>query len=163
MLTMIAAVTRDNALGRDGDMIFHISADLKRFKSLTMGHPLIMGRRTFESFPNGPLPGRRNIVITRSSDFSHEGAESFASLESALSAAGDDAMVIGGGMVYAQAMPLADRLEITEIDALSDGADTFFPAIDPKEWKKESESEWMDDARSGIRFRYVTYIRTIKR
>lgn len=156
---MIAAVTRDNALGRGGDMIFHISSDLKRFKALTMGHPLIMGRRTFESFPNGPLPGRRNIVISRNSNFCHKGAEIFPSLESAISAAGEDAMVIGGGTIYEQAMPFADRLEITEIDAVADDADTFFPAIDCTEWKKESESEWMKDERSGVRFRYATYIR----
>ena len=77
MITIIAAITTDRALGRGGDMLYHISADLKRFKAITMGHPIIMGRKTFESFPSGPLPGRRNLVVTRNQEFSHPGIETF--------------------------------------------------------------------------------------
>lgn len=163
-MTIIAAITRDRALGRGGDMIYRISADLKRFKQLTMGRPIVMGRRTFESFPAGPLPGRRNIVISRSAapDIPSPPAgatiEWHPSLEAALEAAGPGAMVIGGGQVYAQAMPLADRLEITEIDAGAPDADTYFPAIAP-EWQLIESSPWQTDPRTGVNFRYKTYSR----
>ncbi|MDE7375420.1 MAG: dihydrofolate reductase, partial [Muribaculaceae bacterium] len=113
MITIIAAITRDHALGRGGDMIYHISADLKRFKQITMGHPVVMGRRTYESLPRGPLPGRRNLVITSNplSITLPEGAvlapdttlETYPTLAAALEAAGPDPMIIGGGQVYAQA------------------------------------------------------------
>ncbi len=161
MITIIAAITHDGALGKDGDMLYHISADLKRFKSLTMGHPIIMGRRTFESFPNGPLPGRRNLVVTRDPAYSHPGIETYMSLEEAIAAAGQDAYVIGGGQIYSQAMHLADSLEITEIDASGRdaGADTFFPEISPDSWKIASESESFTDLRSGASYRFITYIR----
>ncbi len=158
MITMIAAVARDGALGRDGDMLYHISDDLKRFKQLTMGHPLVMGRKTFESFPKGPLPGRRNCVVTRDAGYAREGIETYGSLEAALEAA-PEAMVIGGGQIYAQAMPMAGRLLITEIDADGTGADTYFPAIDPAEWEAADVGEWHVDARTGVRYRYVSYRR----
>lgn len=141
-------------------MIYHIPADLRRFKSLTMGHPLVMGRRTLESFPKGPLPGRRNIVITRNSEYSPVGVEVCASLEDAMAACGDsEPMIIGGGQVYAQAMPLATTLLITEIDAEAPDADTHFPAINPEEWQLADQGEWLADDRSGVRFRYLTYQR----
>lgn len=158
-MTIIAAITKDHALGRGGDMIYHISADLRRFKQLTMGHPLVMGRRTFESFPNGPLPGRRNIVVTRDAAYARDGIEVCASLDDALAAAGAAAMVIGGGQVYAQAMPLADNLEITEIDADAPDADTHFPAIDPALWRQTAAGDWQTDPHTGVRFRYLTYAR----
>lgn len=160
MITLIAAITRDRALGKGGDMIFHISADLRRFKKLTTGHPLVMGRRTFESFPNGPLPGRRNLVVTRDDTYRSEGIETFSSLEDALAACEDvGPMVIGGGQVYAQAIPLADRLLITEIDADVPDADTFFPEISQDEWEITETSEPMTDPGSGVSFRYLTYTR----
>lgn len=164
MITIIAATTRDGALGKDGDMLYHISADLKRFKSLTMGHPIIMGRKTFESFPNGPLPGRRNLVVTRDSTYTHPGIETYPSLQQAIEAAGEETYIIGGGQIYSQAMPLADRLEITEIDANGKdaGADTFFPKIDPVRWMITSESEPITDPRSGASFRFITYRRRMK-
>lgn len=137
-------------------MLYHISEDLKRFKSITMGHPLVMGRKTFESFPKGPLPGRRNCVVTRNAAYKREGIETFPSLEAALEAA-PDAMIIGGGEIYRQAMPLADKLEITEIDAVAPDADTFFPAIDANVWKIISVGDWRVDPRSGVRYRFVSY------
>lgn len=163
MITLIAAITRDGALGKDGDMLYHISADLKRFKSITMGHPIIMGRRTFESFPNGPLPGRRNLVVTRNPGYTHPGVETFTSLEDAVKAADGDAYVIGGGQIYAQSMPLAQCLEITEIgtEGKEAGADTFFPAIDPTTWQITSESDRYTDPRSGAPFRFLTYQRIV--
>lgn len=119
MINIIAAITNDLGLGRQGQLLFHISADLRRFKALTMGHPIIMGRNTFESFPNGPLPGRRNLVITSNPDYNHPGIEVYHSLEEALSAVdcNDDCFIIGGGRVYRDAMPLADRLLLTHIEA----------------------------------------------
>ncbi len=158
MITLIAAITRDNGLGKNGDMLYHISEDLKRFKAITMGHPLIMGRKTFESFPKGPLPGRRNCVVTRNADYRREGIEPYLSLEEALDAAADP-MIIGGGELYRQTMPMADCLEITEIDAYAPEADTHFPAIDPSVWHPAEISPWRTDPRSGVRFRFVTYRR----
>lgn len=160
MITLIAAITRDRALGKGGDMIFHISEDLRRFKKLTTGHPLVMGRRTFESFPNGPLPGRRNLVVSRDAGYSREGIETFTSLEDALAACDEsEPMVIGGGQIYAQAMPLSDRLLITEIDTEAPDADTFFPEISPDEWELTGASEPIRDPKSGVSFRYLTYER----
>lgn len=159
MITIIAAITRDRALGRGGDMIYHISDDLKRFKTLTMGYPIIMGRRTFESFPNGPLPGRRNMVITRSDNYTADGIEIYHTLADAIEASKDDAFVIGGGEVYAQAMPVADCLHITEIDVDSENADTFFPEIDGSQWQLVHTGEWITDKRNGVRFRYCEYLR----
>lgn len=148
------------ALGRGGDMIYHISADLRRFKAITMGHPLVMGRRTLESFPKGPLPGRRNLVVSRRADYAPEGVEVYPSLEAALAACADaEPMVIGGGQVYAQALPLATTLLITEIDAEAPEADTHFPAISPSDWALAEEGAWQTDPRSGERFRYLAYHR----
>lgn len=157
-ISIIAAVAHGGAIGRNGELLFHISADLRRFRQITMGHPIIMGRKTFQSFPNGPLPGRRNIVVSRNPDFTHEGVDVFGSLDDALSAT-DDAMVIGGGDIYRQAMPSASALFLTEIDADVTDADTFFPEIDPSGWVKTYESEWMTDPRSDVRFRFVDLVR----
>lgn len=157
-LTIIAAVARGGAIGRHGDLLFHISDDLKRFKALTMGSPIIMGRKTFESFPKGPLPGRRNIVITRNSDYSRDGIETAASLDEAIAmcAESEKAFVIGGGEVYRQAIDRADTIELTEIDAEVADADTFFPAIDETAWHRVTQSETMTDPRSGALYRFVT-------
>lgn len=157
-LTIIVAVARGGAIGRSGDLLFHISDDLKRFKALTMGSPIIMGRKTFESFPKGPLPGRRNIVITRNSDYSRDGIETAASLDEAIAmcAESEKAFVIGGGEVYRQAIDRADTIELTEIDAEVADADTFFPAIDETAWHRVTESETMTDPRSGARYSFVT-------
>ena len=118
MMTIIVAITAGKgAIGRKGDMIYHISDDLRRFKALTTGHTIVMGRRTFESLPKGALPDRRNIVITRNADFTAPAVETAFSLEEALKMAEADGevFVIGGGQIYAQALPLADKLEITLI------------------------------------------------
>ncbi|MCC8114214.1 MAG: dihydrofolate reductase [Bacteroidales bacterium] len=158
-MKIIAAITKDRALGRGGDMLYHISEDLKRFKSLTMGHPIVMGRKTFESFPKGPLPGRRNLVITRNAGCQREGIEVYPSLEAALAACGEaEPYIIGGGEIYAQALPLASELEITEIDAVAPDADTFFPAISPSSWTQAEVGPWLS-THSGLRYRFVTYQR----
>lgn len=157
---MIASVTRDLGLGRGGDLLYHISEDLRRFKRLTMGCPIIMGRRTFESFPSGALPGRRNIVLTRGT-FSAPGVETAATLEEALAMCSDAerVFVIGGGQVYKQAMPLAHKLEITLVDAYAPDADTRFPTINPYEWQEIASSERLEDPRTGVAYRFVSFER----
>ena len=161
MITIIAAVTRSGAIGRRGDLVCHISADLKHFKALTMGHPVVMGRLTFESLPGGALPGRRNIVISSQTDYTAPGAEVYPSLEQALKAVGEeDCFIIGGGRVYAEALPLADRLSLTEID--TDGpadADTFFPTVDPAVWEVAGKTETTTDPRTGLTYSFVDYRR----
>ncbi len=157
-ISIIVAVTRNNAIGIKGDLLYHISADLKRFKDITMGHPIIMGRKTFESFPNGPLPGRRNIVITRQKEYRHDGIEVVGSLEEAMSLveSADEAMVIGGGEIYRAAMKYASCLYLTEIDVMRDDADTFFPEINRDEWAVVEESHVVSDPHSGVPYRFVT-------
>ncbi len=146
---IIAAVAADRAIGRGGDLAFHISADLKRFKALTTGHTVIMGRKTFESLPKGALPNRRNIVVTHNPSLSFPGAETAGSIDTALNlarAAGETkAFIIGGAQIYAQAFPIADRLEITAIDAEAPDADAFFPEISPATWCLTEQSTPMTD------------------
>lgn len=159
-ISIIAIVAANGAIGRGGDQPFHISEDFKRFKQLTLGHPIVMGRRTFEALPKGALPGRRNIVVSRNENYQPEGAERASSVEHALSLCHDDEIfVIGGGQIYAQALPLATRLYLTEVDATVDDADTFFPTLGP-EWTLSETSETHTDPRSGHTYRFATYIRT---
>lgn len=158
-ISIIAIVARDGAIGRGGDQPFHIREDFRRFKSLTMGKPLVMGRRTFEALPSGALPGRRNIVVSRRDDFCAPGVEVGASLEKAIEMAGGEVMVIGGGEIYRQAMPLATHLYITEVDADVPDADTHFPAIDSEIWQTTDISDYATDPRSGARYRFVDYSR----
>lgn len=155
-ISVIVAITRNNAIGKNGDLLYHISDDLKQFKKVTMGHPIIMGRKTFESFPNGPLPGRENIVITRQSDYNVEGITPVSSLQQACEKAGEqEVMVIGGGEIYRQALPMASKLYLTIIDIERVDADTFFPEINFAEWKVVEESEIKTDERSGVEYRFV--------
>lgn len=160
---IIAAVADDRAIGRGGDLVFHISADLKRFKVLTTGHTIIMGRKTFESLPKGALPNRRNIVITRNASLSFPGAETATSIEEALAiarAAGEtEAFIIGGAQIYAQTLPLADRLEITAIEANAPNADVHFPEINPDHWQLTETSGSLNDPKSGLDYRFETWHR----
>lgn len=160
-LTIIVAIGQDYAIGREGGLAFYISDDLRHFRALTMGHPIIMGRRTFESLPKGALPGRRNIVITRNAEFAAANVETAPSLEAAIAMTADaeQAFIIGGGSVYAQAMPIANTLEITHIEATDPQADTYFPVIDPQQWELVSETEPTADSRSGLTYRFATYRR----
>jgi len=158
-LTLIAAVARNGVIGIDNRLPWRLPADLKRFKALTMGHTVIMGRKTWESLPDNfrPLPGRRNIVVTRDGGYRAAGATVAASLPAAIAAAaGDEAFVIGGATLYAAALPLADRLELTEIDASFEG-DTWFPAIDPEQWREAAREMRHDE--SGFDYAFVTYAR----
>jgi len=160
LLTLIAAVARNGVIGIDNRLPWHLPADLKHFKALTTGHAVIMGRKTWESLPEKfrPLPGRHNIVVTRNGDFRAEGATVVSSLPAAVAAAqSDEAFVIGGAALYTTALALADRLQLTEIDAAFDG-DTHFPAIAPQEWRETAREAHRDAA--GFDYAFVTYERS---
>ena len=128
-MNLIVAIDRKGAIGKGGDLLFHISADLRRFKALTMGNTIVMGRRTFESLPKGALPGRQNIVVTRQPDYAAPGVDVAHSLEEAVKLARTPIYIIGGAEIYRQALPMADTLHLTVIDAEDKEADTFFPQI----------------------------------
>ncbi len=155
-VSIIVAVASDGAIGRRGDLLFHVSADLRRFKSLTMGHPIIMGRKTFESLPKGALPGRRNIVITRDCSWSAPGAETAKSPAEAVAMCEgiDEVFVIGGANVYAQMLSMADRLCLTSFDETVSDADCYFPVIDRDEWRVEQCSDWERDEKTGVKYRF---------
>lgn len=158
-LTLIAAVARNRVIGRGNDLVWRSPEDMARFKAATLGHPVIMGRKTWESLPPKfrPLPGRRNIVVTRQADYVAPGAEVAASLPAAAALAGDgEAFVMGGGELYAEALSHADRLLLTEVDFAPAG-DTFFPAFTAAEWRETARERHVDA--QGIAFAFVTYTR----
>lgn len=155
MTALIAAVARNGTIGRDNGLPWRLPEDLRRFKALTMGHAMIMGRRTWESLGR-PLPGRRHLVVTRDPGYRAEGVQVVHSLPEALAAAGDDAYVIGGADLYAQALPLVDRLELTEIDADVPG-DAFFPAFDRDAWTETAREAHRSS--EGLDFAFVTLVR----
>lgn len=156
----IVAAGNDGAIGRDGDLPWHIAGDMRRFKSLTMGHPVIMGRRTWESLPKRPLPGRRNIVVSRNPDFRAEGAETAPSVEAAIAACAADEIpfVIGGGQIYAAAFPLLTEILMTRVDTSVENADTFFPTLKEDEWSVSEQSETMTTDQ-GLSYHFLTYRR----
>lgn len=156
-LTLIAAMARNGVIGLANRLPWHLPADLKHFKNLTLGHTVIMGRKTWESLPEKfrPLPGRNNIVISRQAGYQAPGATVASSLAAALSAAQQgEAFVIGGAELYAAALPLAERLELTEIDAEFAG-DTYFPAIDLHQWRETTRQTHHDEA--GFDYAFVIY------
>ncbi len=139
MISLVVATARNGVIGRAGGLPWHISSDLKRFKAITMGKPVVMGRKTWESLPKKPLAGRRNIVITRQADFKASGADVVASAEAALSlcAAEPEIAIIGGGEIYRLFWPLADRLYLTEVD-IEIAGDTWFPHVAEADWIERS-------------------------
>ncbi len=167
MISLIAAVAQNGGIGRDGGLLCPLPADLRRFKQLTTGHPIIMGRRTFESLPKGALPNRRNLVLSRRPGAKFPGAECFASLDEAIGAcrfpeggeASDGAgevFVIGGHSVYRDALPYAGRLYLTSVEYDGAGADVFFPDFDPSAWRTvEMEAHPADD-RNPYPFTFLT-------
>lgn len=160
-LSLIAAVARHNAIGRRNELLWHESADQKRFRAVTMGSPVIMGRRTWDSLPARfrPLPGRLNIVLTRDPSWRAEGAVRVASLDEALAHAGSAAkvFVIGGAQLYEMALPRADELVLTEIDAEFPDADTFFPAWDRATFEQIAREDHVST--QGVPYRFTTYRR----
>lgn len=161
MITLIAAVARNGVIGKDNALPWHLPEDLKHFKQLTTGHTVIMGRKTWESLPERfrPLPGRLNIVVTRNAGYVAPGATVVTSLEAAqkVGAGGTPLFVIGGAELYAHALPLAQRLELTEIDAQIVG-DAYFPRIDRGQWREIERRPGLSAA--GLGYAFVTYERT---
>ena len=158
-LTIIAAASINNVIGFDNKLIWNIPKDLKRFKELTQGHSVIMGRKTFESLPS-PLPNRRNIVVTRNKEYSPEGIEVFSSVEDAIDVCKDDLQpfIIGGGEIYSQTINLVDKIELTRVYKDYQG-DTFFPDIPLDKFELDSELvNYLDDD-SNTKYSFLTYIK----
>lgn len=157
-ITIIAAVARNRAIGYQNKLLYWLPNDLKRFKALTTGHTIIMGRRTFESLPKGALPNRRNIVLSRTQTH-FDGCDSFTSLDEALAhcAADEDIYIIGGAHVYQQAIERADRLCLTEVDDVPEQADVFFPPYD--DWREISREEHGIDERHAHRYAFIDYVK----
>ena len=161
-LSIVVAVARNLAIGNGGDLLCHLSADLKHFKAVTMGGTVIMGRRTWQSLPKGALPGRRNIVITRDAAFDAPGAEVATSLDAAISLAETDdrkVFIIGGGKLYASTIEMVDTLYLTVIEHEFPDADTFFPAIDSEKWEVIDEEKHEADEKN----RYPYTFKTLRR
>ena len=159
-MNMIALVDQNWAIGKDGEQIVYIPSDLKFFRETTMGHPVILGRKTLATFPGGrPLKGRRNMILSRSPGFAPEGAEVFQNLPALLEAAPEDAFVLGGATVYAALLDRCGTAYVTRIEASFPGPDCFFPNLDRlPQWHVTDEGPTLEE--QGLRFRYVTYRRT---
>lgn len=160
-VSLIAAVAENGAIGFQNKLLYWLPNDLKRFKALTTGHTIVMGRKTFESLPKGALPNRRNIVLTRNKAFKAENTEVFASLEAALKAcaADEEVFIIGGASVYAEAMKVADRLCLTIVHDTPADADAFFPKINAEEWRVENEERHDADERHAFAYTFIDYVR----
>lgn len=153
----IVAVDENWAIGRQGELLCHMPADMKHFKETTIGHSIVMGRKTFESFPRRPLPGRQNIVITHNADWQYEGTTVAHSMDEAIAAAQTDTVfIIGGEQIYRQAMPLIDVLHLTVIHARWASADVFFPTLDLNEWQEVSREHHASDHRNAYEFDFIT-------
>ena len=157
-MNAIVAVDQNWAIGKDGDQLCYISADLKRFKALTTGHPVILGRKTLPTFPGGrPLPGLRNLILSRDPAFTVEGAEVYHDLDALLAAAPADSFVIGGGSVYRELLPYCETVYVTKIMSTF-SADTFFPDLDADpEWDVARTEGPLEE--NGLQFQYLTYQR----
>ena len=162
MITMIAAAAENDALGKDNDLVWHLPDDFKRFKDLTTGHHIIMGRKTFETFPK-LLPNRTHIIITRKKDYTAEGCIVVHSMEEALNKVvnDDQPYIIGGGEIYKLGLPYADKIELTRVHGDFD-ADAFFPEVDPADWELIEEEHHPADDRHQCSFTYLTYLRKRK-
>ena len=159
MIIMIAAVAENNALGKNNDLLWHLPNDFKRFKEITSGHHIIMGRKTFESFPK-PLPNRTHVIITRQNDFEYEGCVVVQNIEKALSVCpiNENLYIIGGGEIYQQSISFADQLDITRVHHSFD-ADVYFPEIDPEIWELTSETFHQKDERHLFDYTFQTFVR----
>ena len=160
LVTLIAAVAENRIIGREGDLPWRLPDDLRRFKRVTTGHVVIMGRRTWEAGGGRPLPGRRNVVVTRQSGYAADGAEVVRSLEAAFDLAAGEARVyvLGGGEIYAQALPRADELDLTIVHAEPEG-DARFPEWDPADWTETWSERHEADERHAHAFTFRTLVR----
>ncbi len=153
----IVALAADGAIGRQGELLCHLPADMKHFKEVSMGHSIIMGRKTFESFPRRPLPGRQNIVITRNAGWQYPGVTVAHDLNEAIAAAETDTVfIIGGAQIYELALPLVDVLHLTRIHARWASADAYFPALNMDEWQEVSREHHESDHRNAYEFDFIT-------
>ena len=162
-LVLLAALDREHAIGRDNQLPWHLPDDLRRFKALTLGKPVLMGRKTAESLGRA-LPKRNNLVLTRSGRVPFEGMRAVASLDEAIRIAAGEAgelCVIGGGDVFALALPTARRMHLTHVDTRVDGADAFFPRFDPDAWIVEAREKHPSDATHAFSFEFVDYLRSV--
>lgn len=159
MITLIAAAAENNALGKDNDLLWHLPEDFKRFKQITSGHHIIMGRKTFESFPK-PLPNRTHIIITRQEDYLAEGCLVVHSLEEAIEIApqNEEVFIIGGAQIYKQALPFADKIDLTRVHIELD-ADAFFPEFNTSEWDLVFSEKHFKDEKHQYDFTFETYIK----
>ena len=158
MIIMIAAASDNNVIGKDNDLVWRLPDDFKRFKALTSGHSIVMGRKTFESLP-GILPNRTHIVITRNNNYKLDQCIVERSLvEALITRTDEDVYIIGGGEIYNQGMEIADKIELTRVHGTFEG-DTFFPVIDLKKWKLEKEEFHDKDEKHEYSFTYQTYVR----
>ena len=160
IVSLIVAVGLKDEIGRAGQMPWHLPADLKHFKRNTLGKPVLMGRKTLGAIGR-PLPERRNLILTRDAAFRAPGCETVTSLDAAIAAAGSvpELMVIGGGEVYRLAWSRADRVYLTRIQADVDGADTFFPKLEPKQWREVSREDHRADTKNPYDYSFITYER----
>lgn len=164
MITIIVAIGKNREIGADNQLLWHLPKDLKHFKELTSGHPIIMGRKTYESIGK-PLPNRTNIVISRKNDWFEEGILIVGSIKEALKFAkkiDENVFIIGGGTIYEQTIDLADQLEVTLVDAELK-ADTFFPKIDEKKWLKTNETTHQKDEKNQFDFSFQTFERILEK
>ncbi len=159
-LSLIVALDRNHAIGKDNALPWRLPDDLKRFKALTLGKPVLMGRKTAKSLGRA-LPGRRNLVLTRSGNVPFAGMEAFATLESALRSAkgAEEICVIGGGEIFAMTLPIATRMHLTWVDTAITGADAFFPRFDPAQWREVLSESRAADARNEYAFEFVDYLK----
>ncbi|WP_396158266.1 dihydrofolate reductase [Flavobacterium sp.] len=160
MLTLIAATSTNNALGKDNQLVWHLPDDFKRFKALTSEHYIIMGRKTFESFPK-PLPNRTHVIITRQSDYiAPVGCIVVSSLEEAIKVCpkNEEIFIIGGGEIYKQSIDIADKVELTRVHTTVE-ADTFFPEINPEQWNLIFEEVHLKDEKHAFDFTFQTFIK----
>lgn len=163
-ISIIVATSFNNAIGRDNQLIYRVPNDMKRFKELTTGHTIIMGRKTFESLPKGALPNRRNIVLTRQEGIQYPGAEVCHSLEEALKHCSEEeeVFIIGGDSIYKQSMTIANRIYLTCIEDITEDADAFFPEIKEDEWKEVGREEYPADDKHLYSYTFIDYIRSSK-
>ena len=157
MIHAIVAIDENGAIGRQGDLLCHLPADMRHFKEVTMGNSIIMGRKTFESFPRRPLPGRQNIVITRDPKWAYPGVTVAHNLDEAIAAAQTDTVfIIGGAQIYELAMPRVEVLHLTRIHARWASADVFFPKLDMSQWQEVSREHHVSDHRNAYEFDFIT-------
>lgn len=161
MISIIVNIAANNAIGFENKLLYWLPNDMKRFKQLTTGHTIVMGRKTFESLPKGALPNRRNIVISRQKELRLENAECFTSLQEALAHCNhhEEIYIIGGASIYEQAIPFADRLLITQVDNVPEKADTFFPTIDATIWKITKKESYPADEKHQYPYCFIDYER----